>query len=623
MIIFRYILLYIIILLLNIFICDKFKKNVNKTMPLSLILISVLLYIFGLLNLLNLGVIVISTLSVILGSYVIIKKIKNKQTKELKEQIITKGNLFFTTIFFIFAIVTKYRELINWDQFSYWSLAAKDMFYTNKLILGVQIGGVYPPMPTLLEYFFMKVIGEYIQGIEIFTIWILSFSFFIHFFEKTNGKKIVNVMIAIIIVCIPAIFNMLIFYESSYPDALLGIIIGYLSYMYFIEDKDSFRTANIILTLAFLILLKPIGVLISIILIGTFLLYEILSNKGKNKRIKEIFQSKEMRKLLIFIIIVVIIYSSWLVYKNINYKTVQSLENNTTKESKISVIFKSFMTTAFSFYYENNNAADSNGKLIEKIYNVNEISTPITISGGGTIFIFLCIMVIYYYKNDKTLNTKNTQISIFSGLILYICALQLAYITQFSTKEMLAHDGFERYIGSYLLAILYFIVIMFLKYFKEKNHENYGYAILMSIFLLITPINSIANASITSGIYNLNSVLYCNMGRTRAEDILKEIDRSEKVLGICQESKIRLINLMTRYYMYPTNYKVKEKIESKEDFENTINEGYNYIYIISTDNYFEQLIHNKFNTNIKIEQDALYRIKENSIEKVEIGKGLY
>ena len=104
MIFFRYILLYIIILLLNIFICDKIKKNINKTMPLSLISISILLYIFGLLNLLNLGVIVISTLSALLGSYVIIKKIKNKQTKELREQVITKGNLFFTTIFFIFII---------------------------------------------------------------------------------------------------------------------------------------------------------------------------------------------------------------------------------------------------------------------------------------------------------------------------------------------------------------------------------------------------------------------------------------------------------------------------------------------------------------------------------------
>ena len=55
---------------------------------------------------------------------------------------------------------------------------------------------------------------------------------------------------------------------------------------------------------------------------------------------------------------------------------------------------------------------------------------------------------------------------------------------------------------------------------------------LASIILIITPINSIANVSINSGVFNVNAIMYCNIGRNRAQYVSHQISENEKVLGI-------------------------------------------------------------------------------------------
>ena len=372
-ILFGYIILYFVIGFASIFISHCVKEKTDKTIPIAIMAIILILYIFGIINLLYPGVIAICIISTILGVYTIVKNIKDNTIKDLKERIVTKGSLFFTIIFFVLAIVTLARELTNWDQFSYWSFAAKDMFYTNKMLLSTDIGMQYPPMPAILQYFFMKVIGEYFQGIEIFTVWIFSFSFLLPLFSRTNGKKLSTIVVCIVSICIPAIFSMLIFYESSYPDALLGIMIGYLSYIYFFEE-DKLRILNIVFSLLIITLTKPIGIVISIILLITFLLDELLQDKDKKK--------ENIKKLIIYLCIIIAVYMSWIMYLNINSVRERI---NVNEKNEIKTIAQSILTTIFGTCYDNNDAAKSNGRLLEKLYTVEEISTPVKISAGGLI----------------------------------------------------------------------------------------------------------------------------------------------------------------------------------------------------------------------------------------------
>ena len=192
----RYILLYIIIIFGSIFISSKLKKKIDSSIIINFLCIIIILYIFGIFNLLNIGVWVISFLELILGSITIAKYIKNKQLHVLKENILTTGFIFFTIIYFVFAITTINKYLSNWDQFSYWSYAAKDMYYTNNLVITTSIGVQYPPMPTILEFFFMKVIGLYAQGIEAFAVQLLGFSLLLPLFEKIKNGKIAKISLS-------------------------------------------------------------------------------------------------------------------------------------------------------------------------------------------------------------------------------------------------------------------------------------------------------------------------------------------------------------------------------------------------------------------------------------------
>lgn len=179
---------------------------------------------------------------------------------------------------------------------------------------------------------------------------------------------------------------------------------------------------------------------------------------------------------------------------------------------------------------------------------------------------------------------------------------------------MLNHDGMERYIASYLLGILYIIVAFALNDSKKKK-KNLSYVIVTSIILLITPLTSVANATITSGIYNINTSFYCNMGRNRAEEIQNTVKKEEKVLGICQDKNKELINLMIRYYMYPISYEVATIQEEQELKEIVESQKYDYIYILTTDEIIESFLKDEY-TIQNIEENTLFKVTNQGLEKV-------
>lgn len=622
MIILKYIFLYFIILLGSIFIADKLKDKVQNAIIIEFMTSMLGLYIFGILNILEIGIYIVTLCNLILGVITIIKYIKNKNIKQLRQMICTPGMLFFTVIFFIFIIVTLNRTAIHWDQYSYWSYSAKDMYYSGKLNIQNSIGLQYPPFPTILQVYFMKIIGIYSQGIEIFAMWILSFSLLVPFFSKTNNKKICNIAISIIILCIPAIFSVLIFYESAYPDVLLGLLIGYISIMYFLEKNEKMK--NFIIPLSFFIitLTKPTGFVIAGIIATTFLIYEIIKNKTN---IIKLIKVKEIQRIIIYILIVILTYMSFNIYIRIVTSSNNEIVIDKNNESIVEYITNSIITTIFGISQNDYSAAQSNGNLLYKLQKTTEIATPIYISALGVICIYIItsLFIYKYSKDDRNItkkDVKNIYISIFIGLILYIMFLQVAYITQFSAKEMINHDGFERYIGTYLVGILYFTVYIILEKFEDKNlKNNFPYVLLAVILFTITPIYQIANATVTFGIYNINNQSYLSKSYENAEYINKNVETDDKVLGICQKTDVeRLENLIIRYYMYPINYEVMDQIDQSKGSMDDIIKNYNYIYIVYSDSYLEYTTKQYLNEGETIKENTLYKVNtENQTIKLE------
>ena len=255
----RIILLYVIIVSGSVFVAYKSNKKIENCMAINFGLIILSLYIFGLFEWLKYGVWIVSILNIISGIYTIIKNWKNR--KQIKDKILTPGFAFFSIIFFILIIVSYNKNLVDYDHYFYRSFNTKVLYYTDSMSRGYT--ALYPPAINLLEYFFMRIIGPYIQGIEAFAVQMLGFSFLIPIFDRKTKCKYMNLIVTLILICIPAILPNLIFYESAYPDALLGLIIGYIMYTLYIEEDNKFKMLSITIALMLITITKPAGFYIS------------------------------------------------------------------------------------------------------------------------------------------------------------------------------------------------------------------------------------------------------------------------------------------------------------------------------------------------------------------------
>ncbi len=620
----RFILLYASVIGGSMFIAYKANKKIENCIVMNFGLIIVALYIFGLFEGLKYGVWVVAILNIILGIYTIIKNWKNKEN--FKEIILTPGFMFFSIVFFILMIVSYNKNLVDYDHFFYRSFNTKVLYTTDCMSKGY--GSLYTPATNLIEYFFMKVIGIYLQGIEAFAVQILGFSLLIPLFDKNKKSKFIDMIISILIICIPAIFKNLVFYESAYPDALLGLIIGYCMYMLVFEKNNKFKLISTAVLLSVCTITKPIGFFISGIIIAMYLIIELLNNK---ENIKKFAKSKELKNIIILIFVVVLMFSSWEIFKKINNKYnegVRTQNASRVEGNPILYALKSIATTTFGYYEENHDAADSNNDLIPKLYSIEAVRTPIRITLYGIIVIIVVSSLVIYKNVIEEKNKKefaHIVTSLIIGLILYILLLQLSYIIKFSTSEMLGHNGLDRYLPTFLLAMLYVIIAITIKNMQQREFRKINYIILVAIILAFTPLQSIANVSITSGISNIDSIEYCNNGRIPAKEINEKIEKDARVISLSGDNKTDIFNWMIKYYLYPDhNVDVYNNVTEKtiENIEKKIlnNDEIYYICLISTSDELNELINNKFNIDLELEEETLLKVQkeENKLELTKI-----
>lgn len=620
----RYILLYFIIISGSMFIADKAKKKIEKCIAPNIAIIILVLYIFGILEILKYGVWAISIVNILLGLYTIIKNWRNKE--ELKTKIMTAGLGFFTIVFFILMLTTYNKNLVDYDHYFYRSLNTKIMYYTDTISRGFE--ALYPPASNLLQYFFMKIIGAYIQGVEAFAMQMFGFALLLPLFDRVKNTRFMNIIISIVIICMPAILNNLIFYKAAYPDALLGLIIGYSMYILCTEKDNKFKILSTILALTIATITKPIGFYLSGIVVGMYGLIGLLKYRCNAKEnIVKFLKSKELKNIIIITMVVILVFASWTIFKKQNNKYndfVRGKDMSRVGDSSILYTLKSIATTVFGYYEENHDAADSNNSLIPKIYSLYATLQPISITIYGVIAaIMIASLFIYKYviKEENKKIFANYIISFTVGLGIYIVFLQLSYILKFNTEEMLGHNGLNRYMPTFLLGMIYFIVAIAIKNMEEKKDRRVNYIILIAIIISFTPLQSIANVTITSGIYNIQSIEYCNNGRIPANKVDNKIEDESKIVIISQKGDTNLYSMMMRYYLYPNHvakyyHQVNEK--QLESIKNKmIEENIEYIYVFSTTEELNGYINNQFENEIQVKSNALYKL-ETQNEKIQL-----
>ena len=551
-----FIIIYLSIVLGSIFWSSILNKKIETTIAINIGIIVLALYLFSAINLLAQGVYIIATANIILGIITIIVK-----RKKVLEKVLTPGFVFFSLMYFILMITNFNKQLIHFDQYLYRSINTKMVFYNNNIL--EEYVRIYPPMTTLLEYYFLKLIGIYIQGIEAFAMQMYGIALLLPIYENIKKSKLANIVVGLTILFLPAVFTNLVFYQSSYPDATLGLLIGYMLYTFFADSNIKYKIVALSIATGMMVLTKPSGIAIVLIIVAMLGIYEILKNKYyKKENIKKIFTNKNIKIILTILLIAVLVFISWKLVLKLYKVGTDRVDQSRVGDSSVQYVGNSLMTTIFGKYEDNNDAAESNANFIPKIYSVKGFTTPVQTSLAITSIIIIAGYVYYYYKsNNKDL--KYQIIAIIIGLILYMIFLQLSYLLKFVTFEMLGHNGIDRYFPTFLLGMLYLLIASIIKKLSQKEYIAIDYIIILLIMFLITPIQYVCEATITSGMYNINSMEYVNNAKNIADKIDEYVEDDSKIITISQKEKTRLYNLMLRYYLYP-NHNVKTIENIKE-----------------------------------------------------------
>ena len=512
----------------------------------------------------------------------------------------------------------------------------------------------YPPIPTILQYFNMKVIGRYSQGIELFSNITFGLSMFLPIFEitKTKISKLAGI---VTLVVLPMIFSVFQFYQNLQVDGLIGIVMAFIIYFFFTEKNKKALLFEMLFGFFILSLIKPIGIGISAVVIFAFIIYEIIKNifVEKNK-FKEFIFSKRMKIIYASILISLLAFGSWSIYTkvtmNVGISAIESVDTRLEEgETKLDFVLNSYKSVytgegtpnekAASFMIKDFAKRTANLGLLIPLFDFMYIVNTYEIC-TALIIILLTIIIVRIIRNNKIKNinksTKNKnnkkEINIdrkTSKLFIYLITLaimflvycflfQLAYVAVFSIKEIMMMASFDRYVSSILIAFIYFTIFELIKFsniFKEKKIINYGISLFIIIILIINTSRFSFNKLFNFNGYNEETNKIISSYKDTYNIIENNIPVNAKIMLVAQSALKAEDANRVRYFLYPRevgSFVVLTDIGKYDakSFGKIATEMYDYVYILDTDKYLTENSKEYFE-GTEAKDETLYKVNEN------------
>ena len=267
----------------SIFYSITFKKNIAETIPFTIIISCIIIYIFGIFNTLTVGYYFLIFLSIIFSFYIISKI---KKLEEIKYLFINNELYIFFILYTLVYILDLNRGLNAYDEISHWGPMVKEIFTTGQIYHSKEIfifrHRDYPPIFQIWESFWCFICLGYKESYLYKALHTACLSIFLPIIKNNSKKTIlyyILITISIISVCNIIPLEDGNFGSTIYLDAPLALISTYCNFIILKNiEFNKFNILKLILSLSFLLLIKQIAILFYLIniaiLIITFFLKE-------------------------------------------------------------------------------------------------------------------------------------------------------------------------------------------------------------------------------------------------------------------------------------------------------------------------------------------------------------
>ncbi len=467
-------------------IAVRANRRIEAAFPIAALLIIVVLFVNGLVGVLFFsgfkGTLKIGLYSIWLASgvstvYVIWQLIVNPRPTL---RVLLGPGLVIVFLAFIIGVWWHRYDVVNtWDELSQWALAVKNSYLTNTFAntpLSNKYYPDYPPGADLFHYFWVKTCGEFGDSYLYVSMNMLIISFLVPALHDFSLKTPFRASIAAAVILIAPCALAPGVYTRITVDPLLGIIFGWVLYTYYKGRRkwDAFMVVSLSLGLFVLTIIKVTGMMFAIaavLLIGmdTMILRSHAHGFRTVTRLAPLLVSP--------------LTANFLWKSELSRFRIGSSWNFAGVLGIIQYPPQAWQREGFVNYYR----ALINYHAIQITSQTEYHLGPFTVSAIVWIVALAGILIgtalLYRWQGKAFLA------GLFIGVIPYIFLLSFMYLTAFSEDEVAVLSSFNRYINTYLIAILLLCVSLVLDRFADlAGHGAMNMYIVLGVFSLMVSV---------------------------------------------------------------------------------------------------------------------------------------
>jgi len=451
------------------------KRKLAETFFLAVITVIGALYCFGLINVggcLLYGIYGLVILT--LGCTVFLIYIFIRKRKILLEAEILQGCLLYVSFLAFFLFVNFGKVFHAWDEFSHWGTIVKYFYSVDAMgtfdnLKFKLMAPAYFPGTSLFQYFFTRFSAQFIEYYTYIAMNVIYFSLFMPFikdiFKKEKRGKLLLLLVIFLLLPVQNSGFHGGLYNSLYVDAILGALFGFTVLYYFIYkyEESLYGILMVSASIFMLILTKDMGLLFALGAIGIVVVDIILY---KRIQIKQIFTQKpnirsKLKLLSLLALPLISIFFVKLTWANL---LLRSRINSFWKIPSLQDIYMLFTKQVASYQIE------IVKNFIDAMWRKNVINGITLIS---FCIIFIVIILLCSWKKIDFRRILTSALLLVAGVFIYQFVLMIMYVFSFGEDEAVRLASYARYTSSYLLGMMFFMLLFFISDQNEFEKINY------------------------------------------------------------------------------------------------------------------------------------------------------
>lgn len=615
-------LIFFIIISSGSVLCSSlFNKKYEEIIPITCALIVLILFIFGMLNILEVGAGVVCVMAFICYIVAIIWSIKHKCVKAWLKNIFSLPFIVYVLLYFVSVYTLRGKVLHSWDEFTHWGVVVKEMVLQNDLGTNPMADltfSTYPPGISLFQYFLQKIY-IWITGNE-FSEWLLyvafqvfSYAFLVPFIGSKIKKNVLYGLTSAALIFLAPIFFYKEVCSTLYVDPLIGILAGAGMATVLWGKRECVNLLHTIAICSMLVLVKDAGIMFAIIVAVTYMVVVCWEQKKLNKKLVV-----NGIGLLASICIPQILWNIDIAINQANRLFSAPIEFG----QLLNIVLHrdtSYRMTVWNVFW----------KYLFMV-PIELGNTGITLSYFSLFLIFISIFMIIVKKADtKQMLAQKTGMVVIGMSIaqtaIYIIGLGVTYIFKFDEFEAMQLASYNRYMNIAYLALWITIILSIVRMLDNTSGEykNVWCIGILTVGILISPVLTAYNHVIEREPVYMSIKL-----REPYELLLNKIEHQteedDRIYIITQESN-GFENWILRYELRTRKinkdgYSIGESFYegdvytteiSPQEWMHKLCEQYDYVALYQINNYFVEHYGDLFG-EAGVVTNGVYRVNRES-----------